>query len=73
MKNKEITNQFGKTKEWFTDRIGKKVFRDNNVCICLSCSNVGENGVLITDNVHAEYLFDISNELNLDYFDENLL
>jgi hypothetical protein len=50
-----------KTKEWFMDRIGKKIYRDSQ-CIkdkehcCASCKDVFDNGLIVRDESHADYL-----------------
>lgn len=56
--------------EWFTDRIGKRVYREKNTCCdCPSCRDAYKNGVLITDYEHASYLSLIEHEGKLHYFD----
>lgn len=48
-------------KKWFLDRIGKRVFRDPNnpPCGCNTCNDIEKNGMIITDQNHAEYMYDI--------------
>ncbi len=58
-------------KKWFTDRIGKTIYRDAVDCKCKICEEVGRNGVLIRDKLHAIYLYDISGELGVGYRDKN--
>ena len=58
--------------KWFKDRVGKRVFRTEATCQCPICKKIGEVGLVIADEFHAQYLFDCQNELNLRYFD-NLL
>ncbi len=58
-------------KQWYIDRIGKRVFRLKSDCDCLVCRKVEEVGLIISDKLHALYLFDGQNELGLKYFDEN--
>jgi len=43
--------------KWFTDRIGKIVFR-NESCKCSVCQNVYEKGLFVQDEYHAEYVYD---------------
>jgi len=52
------------TLDWFKSRINKKVFRDANnpPCGCNTCNDIEKNGIVITDEDHAQYLFDIQNE-----------
>lgn len=44
-----------KSKQWFIERIGKRIYRDSRTC-CLHCADVGENGLLVCDEQHASYL-----------------
>lgn len=50
--------------EWFIVRIGKRVYRDANnpPCGCKTCNDVEEHGMIITDEQHARYLFEVQNE-----------
>lgn len=56
--------------EWFKERIGQKVYRTESQCKCEVCASVFKNGLFISDDLHANYLFDCQNELDLYYFDE---
>ena len=47
-----------KSIQWFTDRIGKRVFRPSNGCSCECCKRIVEEGITIEDEEHAQYLFD---------------
>jgi hypothetical protein len=60
------------SKEWFTERIGKRVYRTETTCKCEVCTRIGEVGLVIADELHAQYLFDCQNELDLYYFDSPL-
>lgn len=52
-----------KTKEWFIERIGRRVFRDSTgVRCCDKCADIIENGTIITDEDHADYLYNIDIE-----------
>ena len=55
-------------KKWFIDRIGKRIYRKNNICNCAVCLNVHEVGLIIADEMHAIYLYDCQ-ELHLIYYD----
>lgn len=60
--------------QWFIDRIGKTVYRNDNGCSCEVCKRVFTDGVYISDNTHANYLFDCECSANgegyfLKYFD----
>ena len=57
------------TKQWFLDRIGSVVFRDNNKCPCFSCRMSYRDGVLIRNVESAEHLYDLSKGLKHNYFD----
>jgi hypothetical protein len=58
-------------KQWFIDRIGKRVYRDKNTCDCEMCNDVFENGLIIKNETHATYLYHIQNEYQYIYTDEN--
>jgi len=55
---------------WFIDRIGKKVYRDKDICSCKNCQLNKINGVKIIDLDHAQYLFDMQREMGVKYFDK---
>lgn len=52
-----------KTKEWFIERVGKRVFRDScgDRC-CDTCADIVENGMIVTDENHADYLSNVDVE-----------
>jgi hypothetical protein len=56
-------------KQWFIERIGKRIFRENNHCLCAICLDVFENGLIITDEMHAIYLYDYQ-ETGLIYYEK---
>lgn len=56
-------------KQWYQDRIGKRVYRTEASCQCDVCKKIGEVGLVIDDELHAQYLYDCQNELDLYYFD----
>ena len=56
--------------KWFQDRIGKRVHTEIDTCKCSTCLEVAEKGLIISDKEHAEYLYDIQNELNINYVSE---
>lgn len=47
-----------KTKEWFMERIGKKIYRDTQgeKHCCDTCKSTVEKGMFIYDEMHADYL-----------------
>ena len=58
-----------KNREWFVERIGQRVYRDDNGCDCSICKTIERTGLIIHDELHAQYLFDCQNELGVIYFD----
>lgn len=46
-------------KQWFLDRIGKRVYRDSNGCSCEVCKRIRDVGLVILDETHAIYLYDM--------------
>jgi hypothetical protein len=56
-------------KQWFIDRIGKRIYREKNVCSCPVCVKVHEEGLVITSEDHANYLYDCQ-ELDLIYYEK---
>ena len=71
MKQMNVNNhKYEERKQWFIDRIGKRVFRTKTSCDCESCKNVYENGTVIEDRDHAVYLFAVEGEkITERYFD----
>ena len=61
-------------REWFHERIGKRIYRNDDGCDCEGCKRVYEEGLVIDDDFHADYLTDIEAEYNIEgtrlrYFD----
>ena len=56
--------------QWFKERIGKRVYRDDVNCKCETCKSVGAHGLIIGDDTHAHYLFDCESEMGTTYRDE---
>ena len=48
-----------KSKEWFTQRIGKRIYRDSCRDCCPHCKKVQEKGLIVYDEMHASYLADV--------------
>jgi hypothetical protein len=44
---------------WFIERIGKRIFRNVTSCKCQTCKLVFENGLIIGNEIHANYLYDM--------------
>ena len=55
-----------KTLEDFKGAIGKTVYRDDDGCSCPDCKVILDEGLLVRDEKHAEYLFEIQNEFLAD-------
>ena len=55
--------------KWFTDRIGKRIYRDKNFCKCKICLEVFQNGLIIMDETHASYLYDCQS-MDLIYYEK---
>ena len=58
---------------WFQSRIGRKVFRNNTFC-CENCDRVYREGLIISDEMHADYLMEMEAQycyegIPLKYFD----
>ena len=58
-------------KQWFINRIGKRIYRKNNICNCRICVHVHEEGLIIIDENHATYLYDCQ-EMNLIYYEKEV-
>ncbi len=61
--------------KWFTDRIGKRVYRSPWTCPCKTCLDVDEKWLIIENEMHASYLHDVeesyySEWIELNYRDE---
>jgi hypothetical protein len=56
--------------KWFVNRIGKRIYRLTDICCCVYCKKVFEEGLIISNKKHATYLFDCQNEMNLEYADK---
>lgn len=52
---------------WFTGRIGKKIYRDTVDCKCSGCTDGTENGILVHDKDHAEYLYNVQLDMDIRY------
>ena len=51
--------------QWFKDRIGKRVFRTASTCPCEICRKVEDVGLVVEDELHANYLYDCQNNIDL--------
>lgn len=59
------------TLEDFKANIGKRIFRNDNRCTCLDCKRILEEGLIVTDENHAEYLYTIQNDLGCEGIELN--
>lgn len=69
-----MSRELTEREKWFIERIGKRVYRNETSCQCIVCKGVAENGLIIHDKMHADYLYDCESESNgegipLRYFD----
>jgi hypothetical protein len=56
--------------KFFTDRIGKRIYREVTFCECRDCKHVAENGRIIMDENDARYLYEVSCDLEIEYYDQ---
>ena len=59
------------TREWFMDRIGKRIFRDGHDCDCKSCISVSKNGTIIENETQADYMYHVQNDFKSEGLDLN--
>lgn len=41
---------------WFKNRVGKRIYRPETSCKCHNCKKVADEGLIITDEFHAQCL-----------------
>ncbi len=58
------------TLKFFTNRIGKRLYRNKTTCDCETCTNVWKNGLVVHDDFHARYLHTCQCDLDIDYFEK---
>jgi len=50
---------------WFKSKIGQRLYRNKiNIDCCKHCDKVARNGLVVNDDMHANYLFDMEMEYN---------
>ena len=49
---------------FFIKNIGKRIYRDDNGCTCETCKDVVENGLIVLNKQHAQYLHTVQ----IDYY-----
>ena len=57
--------------KFFLSNIGNRVFRDDDGCDCLSCKHIVENGLVIQDEFHDNYLFNTQNDYHAEGIELN--
>lgn len=59
-------------RKWFSDRIGKTIYRTQGIgnCLCKECQQAREFGIVVMDEFHAGYLYDIQSEADFEYTDQ---
>lgn len=45
-----------KSLKWFKQRVGQRIFRDEDNCTCDTCKRNAKEGLIVNDEDHAEYL-----------------
>lgn len=57
--------------KWFIDRVGKVIWRNKTTCKCGVCESVYQNGLLLSDEGHAMYVYTVESDLGgtLKYFE----
>ena len=43
--------------QWFIDRIGKRIYRNKTSCPCCVCETNYKDGLIISDEKHADYIY----------------
>ncbi len=69
-----MSRELSERQKWFLERIGKRVYRNDDGCDCDLCKQVLQHGVIITDRHQAQYLYDCECDFTADntpmrYFD----
>lgn len=63
-----MSREIREREQWFIDRIGRTVYRNEDSCSCPICKNVYDNGLIVHDQYHASYLYEIELSYNADGF-----
>ena len=69
-----MARELSEREQWFRNRVGFRVFRNDNGCSCPICQDAFKNGLIIADFNHADYLYDCEadyagEQIPLRYFD----
>lgn len=54
--------EISERQQWFRDRIGTRLFRNDNGCSCGICQAIYKNGLIIEDQLQADYCYDTETE-----------
>ena len=66
---KQLKAEYDERVKWFTDRIGKTIWRTAINCPCLTCKRIYGEGLTLINHQHAHYVADCSMEGGIPYFD----
>lgn len=57
--------------QWFMDRIGKRIWRNETGCECEICAHIYKEGIIFTGEYHAGFACDMEgcSQGSLKYFD----
>lgn len=60
--------------QWFLSKVGQRLYRNDDGCDCEVCKHILEHGLIIIDQQHASYCYDIECDFTaegtpLRYFD----
>jgi len=50
--------ELSEREKWFRQRIGKVIYRNDNGCSCPACQDALKNGLVVNDEMHANYLYE---------------
>lgn len=64
----ELKAEYNDRVKWFTDRVGKTIWRPHD-CQCSVCERIYAEGLILADQNHAGYVADVSMEGGIPYFD----
>ena len=62
------------TRQRFIDRIGKRMYRDSlgeHEKDCKDCKQVAEEGLVVLNESHADYLHTCNKEMGINYYDSS--
>lgn len=67
---KDLVSAYEKRQQWFISMIGKRVYRPPLSCKCPTCIDGHVNGILVSDEMHADYLHACESEMRFRYSDK---